>query len=306
MLAENHLFFSKIGDVSRQVVDSIQLANVVSVETRDPEDDDNQAASSLSLEDAAERSASDGTLLFIQTHDMTYIHTVASDAAHEWLVDIRACVKAAKAFQVKETLQLLQKEQGELAYWQARTKIMYESTAAQYIVSLVIVTGAVGFPLIHFVSFASDLALARAGFFMDVSEAQLLPEEGTWAELLYLYFDVGVTSFFALELGVNLVSHANDMLAFWLSFSNCFDCFIVVVSVSALSVVASGINWPPVKMLRLIRVCRILRIFRKLKNLNRIIEAVSCAVFPVCNSFFILLVCTLIYATLGTQVFRER
>jgi hypothetical protein len=87
----------------------------------------------------------------------------------------------------------------------------------------------------------------------------------------------------ARHAGLNIFAHSDKLAAFWASLSNGFDAFIVVVSVTALSVVASGVTWPPVKMLRLVRVCRVLRLFRKLKNLNRIITAVSFAVFPVCN-----------------------
>ncbi len=305
VLSDKYLFFSKVGDVGRTVIDYIRLANVVSVETRDPAGDDDAAATTASLSLANESEVSDSgnnTLLTIQTDDLTYIHTVSADTAQQWLEDIRTCVKAAQGEKVRENLRRTRNEEGELAYWRVRSKLMYESDMAQMAVALVIL----------------------GGFVTDVSEAQILPEDGTIAERLYLFIDVAVTSFFTLELGLcreiwprlqarraqvqpspqsdcemaapplllgwllphaglNIFAHFDDFAAFWASFSNCFDAFIVVVSVSALSVVASGVDWPPVKMLRLIRVCRILRLFRKLKNLNRIISAVSCAVFPVCN-----------------------
>jgi hypothetical protein len=183
VLSDFYLYFSKVGDVGRTVVDYIRLANVVSVEIRDPHEDDDSAGTpaSLSLAQESAVSASDNNmLLFIQTDDLTYIHTVSADTASQWLEDIRSRVKMSQNAKVREDLRRTKKEEGELAYWRARSKLMYESDVAQVIVSFVIVSG----------------------FVMDVSEAQILPEDGSVAERLYLFFDVAVTSFFTLELGL--------------------------------------------------------------------------------------------------------
>ncbi|MGB1600812.1 MAG: ion transporter, partial [Promethearchaeia archaeon] len=59
------------------------------------------------------------------------------------------------------------------------------------------------------------------------------------------------------------------------------------------------------KMLRLLRLGRAVRLFSALKDLNRLIMAVSSALYPVCNAFLILFITSCVYGVLGTNFFRE-
>ena len=52
-------------------------------------------------------------------------------------------------------------------------------------------------------------------------------------------------------------------------------------------------------MLRLIRVFRVVRLFKRLESLRTIVEALSAAMFPVCNAFFVLLLVASLYCLPG-------
>ena len=59
-------------------------------------------------------------------------------------------------------------------------------------------------------------------------------------------------------------------------------------------------------MLRLLRLGRAVRLFNSLKDLNRLITAVSSALYPVCNAFLILFITSCVYGILGTNYFRDK
>ena len=59
-------------------------------------------------------------------------------------------------------------------------------------------------------------------------------------------------------------------------------------------------------MFRLVRIVRVLRLFKRFKALNKIMRALSSSLIPVCNSLFVLLIFTAIYATLATHLLRDR
>jgi voltage-gated sodium channel len=88
--------------------------------------------------------------------------------------------------------------------------------------------------------------------------------------------------------------------------TNLLDVCIVTVSVASLSLLLSGTELPSIKMLRLIRVGRVVRLVRKFKSLDRMLTATSSSVGPVCNALLLLLICTAVFATLGTHFFRLR
>ena len=66
---------------------------------------------------------------------------------------------------------------------------------------------------------------------------------------------------------------------------------------------ASGGELPNAKLLRLLRLGRAVKLFKTLRSLNRLITAVSKAVVPVSNAFFLLFIIAAIYAILGTNFF---
>ena len=52
------------------------------------------------------------------------------------------------------------------------------------------------------------------------------------------------------------------------------------------------------------RILRVLRLFSRLKGLNRLCQAVGYAMGPVCNAFFMLIICSAMYSIFGTHYFR--
>jgi len=75
-----------------------------------------------------------------------------------------------------------------LELWRAKTLNYYRSHLSQYIVAVVIVLG----------------------FVVDVAEAQLLPDEGSEGERVFLLLDIVITAFFTVEILVNLFASSAD------------------------------------------------------------------------------------------------
>ena len=119
--------------------------------------------------------------------------------------------------------------------------------------------------------------------------------------------DATLTAVFTVELMINIFAHSNDgFRPFYTRGSNWFEAFIVVVSLCNVILSYSGTELPNAKLLRLLRLGRAVRLFSALKDLQRLISAVSVAVYPVCNAFLILLIVASIYAILATSFFANR
>lgn len=215
----------------------------------------------------------------------TYIHRIAShEEAEAWRRDIQTQVKEAKR-QAHEAALLSEHGHSRLAFLRAKTLLFYESNPVQYTIA----------------------ALIIFGFGVDISEAQVLPFDGTIGADFYLIADLCLTLIFCIELLIHLFAKSNDNFApFMAHWSNWLDVGIVAVTLTSMVLVLSAVDFPSLKMLRLIRVGRVIRLFKRFRELNKILMAVGHAVVPVCNSFLILLLCTSVYATLATHLFRHR
>ena len=88
---------------------------------------------------------------------------------------------------------------------------------------------------------------------------------------------------------------------FFFSFWNNFDALIVIVSY--VSYFEKGV--PAFAPLRVIRVFRAIKLLRRVKSLHKIIAALSVSILPVCNSFVLFGFVTMIYGTVGVQIFRN-
>ena len=215
----------------------------------------------------------------------SYIYRTNEKEAAVWKQALNEQVGQCISTHNQEQLDLVYGHSG-LAMRRARAQIFYDSNNFQlFVASLIIV-----------------------GFLVDLIEAQLMPADGSVGYYVFLCCDIGLSSAFFFELLLNLFANsANRFRAFVSSSSNWFDALIVLVSLGSLSLVGMGIDIGiPVKMLRLFRVVRVVRLFKNFRDLNRIVTALSSSIYPVCNSFFILLVCTSMYATLGTHVFGNQ
>ena len=118
-----------------------------------------------------------------------------------------------------------------------------------------------------------------------------------------------LTGLFTVELSVHLFAKSNDYFRpFWTHLMNNFDFLVVVISILSIVVreTADDNGFPSLKMFRLVRIVRVLRLFKRFEALNKIMSALSSSLIPVCNSLFVLLIFTSIYATLATHLLRDR
>jgi len=146
-----------------------------------------------------------------------------------------------------------------------------------------------------------------AGFLVDILESQLMPVEGSKEVQTFLCIDFFITGVFVIELVINLFAHSNDgFKPFCCDRSNWFDATIVLVSVINVVFVIFGWELPNAKLLRLMRIGRVVRLFKAFKDLQRLIDACTSAILPVCNAFLILLIISAVYAILGTNFFASR
>lgn len=70
-------------------------------------------------------------------------------------------------------------------------------------------------------------AIVLLGFIVDMTEAQYLPDNGTMLHTIYLYCDVGFTTFFTCEVLVNMISYSTSkfpyVAPFFRKWLNIFD-----------------------------------------------------------------------------------
>jgi voltage-gated sodium channel len=213
----------------------------------------------------------------------TYVHRIPKDQAQLWWDALRKTIRERKVYVARKQLE---DKYGHSRWSLARALMhkMYQSDAFQYLTALAILLA----------------------FTLDICESQMLPTEGTYAANVFLALDATMTAVFTAELLINIFAHSYDgFRPFYSRGWNWFDTFIVVVSLCNVILSYSGTELPNAKLLRLLRLGRVVRLFA-LKDLQRIITAVSFAVFPVCNAFLILLIVASLYAILATSFFNDR
>ena len=259
--------------VSCRIIDSIALDEVQAVESQELENG-NLEVRVLTTDEGRNRGR-------------VYVYDLPWQEGQEWVSKIRHQVSAAREFAAHIAFR---EEYGNSQFemLRARTRMMHESNAFQFVLAFFIV----------------------AGFIVDVVEAQVLPERGTRDGRIFMYIDLVVTSAFVLELLVNLFAHSNNCFRpFYSKWSNWSDAIIVVVSVAAVVVSFSGqsdAGAGGAKLLRLLRVGRVIRLFKAFKALRQLLEACAHALVPVGNAFFILLIVSMVYAIMGTTFFADR
>ena len=219
-------------------------------------------------------------------HNMgrVYVHVVPQDMAQSWVSSLNRAIKAA--VQRKKQKQL--EEEFGHSFWsyrRAQAREMYESFPFQMTV----------------------FALIVLGFFIDIAEAQILPEAGSGHERTFFILDASITAAFIFELMINLFAHSNDgFKPFTKRASNWFDTAIVIVSIVNVILAGMDIEFFNAKLLRLLRIGRVVRLFSSLKDFQKLVNAISASVLPVCNAFAILLLVAAVYAILGTNFFGQR
>ena len=140
--------------------------------------------------------------------------------------------------------------------------------------------------------------LIVANFVLIITEAQLVPEDGSKEKEIFRWLDVFFTSMFVLEILVRFVAHVG--LEFIKDGWNV--CDLIIVSFSVVQIIITDIiEVNQLRLLRFFRVLRVLRIFGKLQQLRHIVSSITKAVIPVRDAIFIVLMVAFMYAIIGVD-----
>ena len=203
-------------------------------------------------------------------HNMgrVFIHVLPHSAAQEWIGRLSHASKAA----------LQRKQQRELeevyghsawSYRRAQANVVYSSFTFQML----------------------TFSLIVLGFVIDMAEAQTTVPTRTLVQTWHAH-------------GFNVFAHSHDNFRpFTSQGSNWFDTGIVLLSIvnvvlTSLDMDMGGGN---AKLLRLLRIGRVVRLFKSQKNLQKLMNAITSAILPVCNAFAILLLVASVYGKLLTH-----
>jgi voltage-gated sodium channel len=214
----------------------------------------------------------------------TYVHRVSQHDAQAWWELLNKTTRARQKCVARMELEV---EFGHSRWALARalTHRMYQSNPFQYTTAFFILMA----------------------FALDICESQVLPAKGTYEERVFMALDASLTAIFTAELLVNIFAHSNNgFRPFYTRGWNWFDAFIVIVSLVNVILSYSGTELPNAKILRMLRLARAVRLFSALKDLQRLLAALSLAIYPVCNAFLILLIVASMYAILATTFFSDR
>lgn len=281
VLTAARLVFAKSDNDDGTIVDYIPLAEILSVEIVDAVDQESSplaspaskvspSVQSNSLRQIPVHCEDDEQYLVIRTMESghnsgrTYIHRLPREDAALWHSELKMGCERAR-FELERD-----SHRSGLSYFRAKTLSLYEAKRTQLVIAFVIVLA----------------------FAIDVSEAQILPPEGSEQAFIFLIVEIAITSFFTLELLLHIFCKSNDCFRpFVRRKMNLFDTAVVAVSIASLALQFTSTQVPSLKMLRLVRVVRVLRLFKRLQSLNKIMKAIISSLLPVCNSLCILLVC---------------
>lgn len=135
-------------------------------------------------------------------------------------------------------------------------------------------------------------------FIVEAVNAQLLPEEGSPTETVFLIFEYIFNVSFLIELIVNM--YGSWFTRFWASGWNLFDFIIVGVSIMAMVLP----DLPGITVLRLFRAFRVFRLFKRIPSLKKIIEGVLQAIPGVTQAFVVMVILMGIWSVIGVEFFR--
>jgi len=178
---------------------------------------------------------------------------------------------------VKEEEDRMERRRNDKLPFQSFMKECYESTAPQMIV-------------------AGAICL---NFLVSATKAEMLPEEGDDAMVVFFVFEVFFNLLFGIELLVNM--YANFFCPFWKDSWNIFDFFIVLISWLSMMKMLNG----SISVLRLFRAFRVFRLFKRVKSLRQIIAGIGKSLPGVSNAFLILTIVMCIYAILAVEFYKD-
>jgi voltage-gated sodium channel len=137
-------------------------------------------------------------------------------------------------------------------------------------------------------------------FFISLVQTEMVPAEGSLAQVVLEQIDLSFTALFTLELTITWIAHW-----FWRFFEDPWHIFDAgIVSVSLASLVNPAM--PAVNSIRAIRVLRAVRLLKKSKYLAPIVHALLASIVPVLNTFVLMGLVTCIYASMAVGLFGEK
>jgi hypothetical protein len=133
-------------------------------------------------------------------------------------------------------------------------------------------------------------AVIMGSFIMSLTQTEMIPDEGSEADKIFMLLDAIFTVLFTVELVITFFAHAGR--AFFEDAWRNFDTVIVVVSWIGLS----GADLPAIKSIRAARVLRAVRLLKKSRSLKPMVDALFASILPVANAMSLLALITGIYA----------
>merc|ERR550517_2104340 len=134
-------------------------------------------------------------------------------------------------------------------------------------------------------------------FITSAVEKQILPEENSQADRIFLAFEYFYVYAFLVELLVNMYGHY--FWEFWRSGWNLFDFVIVVISLLAFYLP----DLPAISVLRLFRAFRVVRLFKRVKEMRKMIEGIMRSLPSLSYAFVALGLIMGIWAIMGVDFF---
>jgi len=165
----------------------------------------------------------------------------------------------------------------DVCYEQSKVKQCYDADSVQIFVAVLIFSN----------------------FIVEAFAAQILPEEGSTAMMIFVIFEYIFNVSFLIELIVNM--YGSWFITFWKSGWNWFDFIIVGISIMAMVLP----DLPGITVLRLFRAFRVFRLFKRIPSLKKIIEGVLQAIPGVTQAFAVMIILMGIWSVIGVEFFRE-
>jgi voltage-gated sodium channel len=136
-------------------------------------------------------------------------------------------------------------------------------------------------------------------FFISAINAQILPDEGSNAQMAFFGFEIFFAVVFTVELIWNM--YGSWWCLFWQSGWNWFDFIIVLISLMSLMLS----DLPGISVLRLFRAFRVFRLFKRVPSLKMIIEGILASLPGVMNAFLVLGILMGIWSIMGVEFFKD-
>jgi voltage-gated sodium channel len=141
--------------------------------------------------------------------------------------------------------------------------------------------------------------LIVVNFFVNCLNFELLPEPDSHQQDIFDKIDTTFTALFTVEIFIHM--YVEGLRGYLTSVFNILDTIVILVSWAATFITALQ----DVSVLRLFRVARIVRLARRLTSLKTLAISLKGAVYPIFNTYGVIVAVTCLYAVLCVMFFGE-